>query len=539
MGSYDSMLEYDRRRVSKEQLVMMAIAACLATFMAAGALRSALAVIQKNSSALADVPSTKSPSWEPLALRLEQALMKGDDQDARAALPAFIKLFRREPLLFPSLEGGQPRQILRVQIAQTILRALLANLPRLGLLRETFRLLKTARDMEKAQTPKGRGITEFNFLFQAAYQGVVEAVVESAGSWSPAPGQQAISDHIIIHPGYSPEALQERGEDNDTRLVQILEAISDPFVRLWIEHSRTVLISPLETIHPEKEWEALKVFVKRYGRDLFHARFMTLANLRGILHGGIEAYLEYLHENPDPLHPVRLVDELDDQISRADAVRHLQSILQTIVTNYEEYKDYNATAPLSDYGENLHILLDFLRIKAKYERHAWQLRPIGLAHEVLVRKNRPEAAFLWRQGGALVSQRLAAALLEELAGLEKTHGLGLATIADRVDEKFTKELLLDRLCALVEPAMEEVPAGSRAFQVLEKHLENLVAHPTGSGQEVPGWLRRLEQEVHQVRLKHSQNAPLAESFVQVPRVALSLEEIQRQVQEWENPPEKE
>jgi hypothetical protein len=533
MGSYDSMVEYDRRRVLKEQLVLMAIAACLANFMAAGALRGALGKASA-------VQSAKAPAWEPLALRLERDLMNGDGPDAREALPAFIKLFRKEPLIFPSLtEGGHPRQILRVQIAQTILRALLANLPRLGLLRETFHLLKTARDMEKSQTAEGRGITEFNHLFQAAYQGVVEAVVESASSWPPAPGQLLFASQFVVHAGYPSEAAQDQEKDTDTRLVEILEAITGPFVRLWIEHSRTVLISPLEMIHTEKDWEALKAFVKRYGRDLFHARFMTLANLRGILHGGIDAYLDYLRENPDPLHPIQLVEELDRQIPREDAVRHLQCIMQTIVTNYEEYKDYNATVPQSDYGDNLHILVDFLRIKVKYERHAWQLRPMSIVHEVLVRKKWGEAAFLWRQSGSLLTQRLAAELLQELAHLENTHGLRLATISDRVEEKFSKDLVFDRLCALIEPAMEKTEAGVQAFEVIEKHLENLMAHPTGSGQELPSWLRRLEQEVHLVRFKHSRYAPLAENFIQVPRVALSLEEIQRQVQEWESPPEKE
>jgi hypothetical protein len=28
---------------------------------------------------------------------------------------------------------------------------------------------------------------------------------------------------------------------------------------------------------------------------------MTLANLRGILHGAVGAYLDYLRDNPDPL----------------------------------------------------------------------------------------------------------------------------------------------------------------------------------------------------------------------------------------------
>ena len=78
-----------------------------------------------------------------------------------------------------------------------------------------------------------------------------------------------------------------------------------------------------------------------------------MANLRGILHRGVGAYLDYLRDNPDPLQPVRLLDELDRGIRREDAVRRLEIVLQAVVENYEEYKDYNTTTTQSDYGENL------------------------------------------------------------------------------------------------------------------------------------------------------------------------------------------
>ena len=127
-----------------------------------------------------------TPPWEPAAIRLEQALFRGDSAGAREALGRFLEGFQQEPLLVtPLTEGGQPRQVLRVRIAQTVLRALLANLPRLGLIRETFDLLKAARAMEQAQPPRGRGVTEFNHFFQASYQAVLECVIESAQSWDP------------------------------------------------------------------------------------------------------------------------------------------------------------------------------------------------------------------------------------------------------------------------------------------------------------------------------------------------------------------
>src|SRR5262249_851110 len=135
-------------------------------------------------------------------------------------------------------DGGHPRQILRVRIAQTILRALAANLPRLGLEREAYHLLRTARGMEQANRPQGRGITQFNELFQASYQAVVEAVVDASPGWRPA------------DPAATP----------DTFLVHILERVTAPFLKLWMEHSLTLQLSSLEAVRGEREQQELRAF---------------------------------------------------------------------------------------------------------------------------------------------------------------------------------------------------------------------------------------------------------------------------------------
>src|SRR5262249_843592 len=139
--------------------------------------------------------------------------------------------------------------------------------------------------------------------------------------------------------------------NGDAELVELLEKVTEPFVAIWIEHSGSLQLSALEAYQDDAAWAALRQFVQSYGGDLFHARFMTLGNLRGILHRGVGAYLDYLHDNPDPLHPVRLLDDLGGLISRADAERYLRGVLQALVENYEEYKDYNTTTTQSDYGE--------------------------------------------------------------------------------------------------------------------------------------------------------------------------------------------
>jgi hypothetical protein len=506
-GDYDSLVEYDRRRMLKEHLLFAAISACLDTSLAVSALQGAVSAGSEEAGEAEPVTS-----FEPFAIRLEKALLTGEASTARSVLPAFLEKFQNEPLLFaPLAEGGTPRDILRVRMAQTVLRALLANLPRLGLLRETYHLLRTARAMEQAQPIRGRGVTEFNHFFQAAYQAVVESVVESAPSWE--------------------------GHASDEELVAVLERLTGPFLTLWMEHSRTLQLSVLETLTGESEWRAVQAFVQRYGADLFHARFMTLANLRGILHRGVGAYLDYLHDNPDPLRPIRLLDDLGRSIRREDAIRRLEIVLQAVIENYEEYKDYNTTTTQSDYGENLHVLLEFLRLKVAYERHAWQFRPLVLAHEVLARYGRTQTAILWEQSLTRVTRDLARRHLDQLEHLERIRGVRLNTIRDHLSERFVKPLALDRLCASIEPSMRQAqqPGEGQAFTRLRHELKAFTATPMGVGLDVPYWLRRLEMEVRRVQAGRTTIAVLAENFFRVPRRSLTWEELQRQLGDWDRP----
>jgi hypothetical protein len=513
-GDYDSMVAFDRHRQIKEQLVFAAVTTCLYTTLAIGTLEAALA-----DSPFPPPPDPGRPAFAAALIRLERALYRGDPAAAREALPEFTEHFRQEPLVFQHLAaGGHPRQVWRAGVAQGVLRALLANLPRLGLVRESFDLLLTARAMEQAARQAGPGgervVPVFHQLFETALPAVAEAVVDSATTWGPA------------------------GADGG-ELAQRLNGVVQPFLNLWIDHSKTLPLSPLEAIPSENDWQGLRQFIRRYGGDLFHARFLTQANLRGILHRGVGAYLDHLAENPDPLHPVRLLDDLDRAIPRRAAENFLALVLAAVVENYEEYKDFNSTTTQSDYGENLYLLLDFLRVKVHYERQAWNYRPLVLVHDVLVRQGKRETARVWQLEFARFTEAVAARHLAELAALETAHGMRLGTVADRLGEKFVRPLALDLLCALVEPSMEEARRGqgTGSFEQFERELEPYAAHPAGVGLDVPHWLRRLEAEVGRVRLSWTAIAGLATALVQVPRTPLSLADLEAQLRDGENPAE--
>jgi hypothetical protein len=504
-GATESLVEYNRRRELKEHLLHVIIAACLDTALCVGALQGRLQGLRAGGGgAPAEPPAPGRPAWEPPLIALEEALWDGDVAAARRLVADFLGRFRHEPLLFVPLSmGGHPRPMLRAAIAQTILRALAANLPRVGLLRETLEAVRAAQEMEQAQPPEGFRVTEFGRLFQAALQAAVEAVVDSSAA---------------------------AGAGGEADVLPLLEQLVHPFMELWNRHSQTFLVATLETVRAEADWEALRAFIRRYGRDLFHVRFLAPGNLRGILQRGVGAYLDDLQEHPDPLHPVLLADDLSGAISREDAERHLQVILQCLLENYEEYKDYSATAPQSDYGDNLHILLDFFRLKAAYERYAWQLRPLALVHEVLARRQ-PDAAALWQMRFAQLAGPEAERLMRRLEALEAAHGIRLRTVADRVRERFIKPLALDRLCALIPPAMAAAggPGAAEALGRLERELSPHLEDPSGVGLDVPPWLQRLEATVQQTRAAQTALAELAEELFRIPKVVLPPDALRAQL----------
>jgi hypothetical protein len=510
-GSTESVVEYNRRRDLKDRLQHITIATCLDTALTVGALHGRLQALEEEDGAAAEgapVALPGRPRWDPFLIRLEESLWRGDAALSRHLVAEFLNLFKQEPLLYvPLANGGHPRQILRAGIAQSILRALAANLPRVGLLREIYQVLQTAHAMEQAQPPENFRVTEFARLYQLALQAATEAVIDSAA------------------------AQESAGEG---QLLRLLEALAQPFMTLWNQHSQTFLVSTLEVVRTEGEWNDLRKFIRRYGHDLFHVRFLAPGNLRGILQRGVGAYLDALQNTPDREHPVRLAEELDREIPRADAERLLLVILQALVENYEEYKDYNATAPQSDYGENLHILFDFLRLKAGYERFAWQLRPLAQVHEVLARRH-SAAAVRWQERYARVTQAEADRQLARLAVLEETHGVRLRTVADRLQERFVRPLTLDRLCALIPPALEAAggPGADEALARLEAELQPLLEKPTGVGLDVPQWLQRLEATVQQHQVAHTEIAGLAEELFRIPKVIVPLDELREALQDWE------
>lgn len=509
-SAHEAMLEYERRREIKDNLLERVIASCVETADAGWMLLARTA---------GGLPDADLADWEGPAVAVLRAVTRGDAEAARAAWPKLAVALLTEPLLYvPTSRGGHPEKILASQKLHRLLRRLLICLPRLGLLDQTFELVALAREMER-QHPVGPGaITEFDRLFDAGFRAMVRCVVDSSASWT------------------GPKARKLPPAEADDRLVACLDSLTRPLLQWWLEHSRAIRLSPLEAVGDDKKFDEVRRFIQRFGAEWFTQQFMNYGNLRAILLQGVEAYLGSLEEDEDPqFDPQRqLLRELTDPDARQGAIRCLELVLDAVVEHYSEYMDYNSTTTQSDRGEMLYTLLDFLRVLAGHERVEWNLKPLAAAHEVLIRAGRAAAAEMWRDAVVEQTSEIADAHLKRFDRLSRQYGMRLASIADRLAERFVRPLAVDRLRALVRPAIEEVRAGKapEAFAQLEEETSQMADEPSGVGLEVPEWLEALEDEVDEVQSPAAEmDDPLGPDLAP-PQVRLTQDEIQRQLERW-------
>lgn len=503
-GNHESLVEYDRRRMVKEGLLGRVMAACVET---ADAARVILATL--NGRAEREIAAL--PVWERHATLAVRALFRGDAARLQAEFPALRQALDEQPVLYvPLAKKGDARKIVAAQTVQQLLITLLRGLPRLGLVGEACQLVVTAQAMERHRPPGEGCVTEFDRLFQMAYLAIVESLVAASDT---APGTAT-----------------------DGELFEGLQTLTESLLKRWLEHSKSLRLSVVEKVADENRWKKLVAFIETYGSDLFTARFLNLGNLRSILHQSVDSWLKALEDDEEAA-DWRLTAELGRTLPREAAIEHLALVFEAICENYGEYKDYKTTTTQSDRGELLYTLVDFLRLKASYERFAWHIRPVVMCHEVLARRGKLATAELWRRAVAERTSEIADWHLQRLQDLTKRYGMRLPTIADRLRERFVRTLAIDRLRAWIGPAVDEARRGvaGEAFAILEQEVGEFTEQPTGSGLDVPAWLHALEQEVDRVAGGAAQDdeAP-SDDEPPVPWMPLTWENVQAQLRAWDD-----
>ncbi len=372
----DALMQYDRQRLVKDALLERIAATCVDVSSVGQTMLAALASRSAEHDREIEDLADEFGDEAAMMVRVIAAVLRGHNDQVTELWPALRETLAGKSLLYvPLSKEGNTRQIVAARCRQCQLQDLLAWLPRRGLWLETCQLIETARGMER-NNPVGPGaVTEFDELFKVGYRALVENLVISGESWKAAA------------PGTSP------AKD----VAAVLEELTELLLSSWLSHSRTLRLSVLERITDKKNWDQLVRFIQRYGAELFTQRFFSLGNVRAILHQGVGNWLARLERASDGGEQLQLLQDLDRRLSRQEAIDHLSLILEAILENYGEYRDYNSTTTQSDRGDMLYTLLDFLRLRTEYDRVCWHLKPVILAHEILVSRHQDKAARLWRR----------------------------------------------------------------------------------------------------------------------------------------------
>lgn len=505
-GDHDANVEYDLQLQVKQYLLNQIITAlvCLGT---ARRLLEGCHAERGNRRREGEAPQHVA--------RLCAAVIRRDTTEARKLLPLVQQWMERQPLLYVPLDhGGKPEAILRAQTIQSLIRFLLRELPRMGLLREAWQMLKTAFQMERQWRPEGQAITEFDRLFQLALRSSLTTVLRSSRRW-------------------------RSGRLSNDELIDAVTQIFEPYQHLWTKHADTMRLSCVDGIRSDEDWKELEEFIRRYGAELFHASQLTLGNVRAILHNGVGWYLSFLEEHQDPLRESRLVEDLrTGRIDRADAEWCLETVLAIVVDRFDRFLEYNTTTTQSDYGEMLFCLIDFLRVETNYDRYAWSLTPMTIVHEMLIRDGHTEAASVWAATFEAQTSELADQHLDELSALEQKYGVLMPTIRDHLNQRFVKPLAVNRMLALVKQSVRDAARGadeSAAFERLQTEITSYLENSWGSGVDIPAWLRTLNQEVEDASTRDRATRPGAEAELDTPQEAITLRDFKHQLRHWQEP----
>ncbi len=503
-GDLDLNIEYDIQLQARYMLLHSIIATTIGCVQAQRLLGSLLP--HRAGSTRPEISAT-----ERKVSAIYRSIVRRDRRAVRRQLPGLLESIAERPLLYVPFEnGGQPARVLRAKSLQSLIRFLLAQLPRMGLLRETLDVLRAAFRMERTSRPAGFAVTEFDRLFRIGLENSLSCLVQA---WS----------------------HRKSGSQDARQLAEYTAELVEHYTHLWTLHSSTMRLSTVEELRDDELADEIREFIEEYGEDLFHTRMLTLGNIRTVLHQGLDNFLEHLEQESDPLHPVKLIEDIRaGRIDAQDAMDNIEIIYEAVVDRFDRFLEYNTTTTQSDYGEKFFCFLQFLRVECAYDRDAWTLTPMRLAHEALVRNGQLEAALMWEQDMRTQTAEMAEGHLTELTRLESSLGMRLPSLRDRISERFVKPLVVNRILALVPQALQDAREGrqpSSAFALLRSEIGAYLEDTFGSGIDVPQWLQSLEAEVTRAEQRVTAwDARRDDYSLDLPPIPTRFSELSRQLE---------
>lgn len=498
----DANIEYDIQMQSRFLLMQNAISTTVEFLMAE---RMLCSVILDGE----NLPG-QGREFDRRLVEILRAVLSNNPTEARSDFPMFMETLQKRPLLYVPFEhGGQPTGILKARTLQAIIRLMLSQLPRLGMLEETFRLLQTAYRMERSSRPLGQAVTEFDRLFRIGLASSVEAILHASSRWKTDTPRQRRS------------------------IFRRIQRLLDAYNELWATHSSSMRLSIVEELHDEERASEIRDFIEKYGDDLFHTRMLTLGNARAIVHHGAQSLLDELENTLGLTQEIKIIDDINSGVlDKDEAIEMMEFVYESVVDNFDRFLEYNTTTTHSDYGNRLFCLLDFLRLESLYERFNWNNIPYQIAHESAVRFGADEVAAELEAELRDTTREVSGSLLEELVELEAEYGVQLPTLHDHISERIVGNLAVNRMTARVSRCSPEVghvtdQEAEDNFRTLRQEISDYMDSRLGSGIEPPDWMHQLAREFD--RSYDEQAGLLADSLTKVEFCRVTQKEIDQQI----------
>lgn len=466
-ASLESMLEFERRRGIRESLLERTIHAALDIANLRFLIRGVMGARFPRELASGD-------DWEEAYGTLLHAVLYRQPDMLEQKLESVPGLISSRPVLYQSIaRGGSPRTYYEARILHRSLGLLVYLAARAGWVAPALNLVGFVKSVEQSQVEGGGKVSEIERLFEALAEGVMAAVV--CGRWEP----------------------NLRQDERQRRILESLAVVCQVLGDFWVALSQEIYLSTLETTPLQRQWRELRKFIMDYGHGIFTPMFMAHANLRGVLTTGTARWLKMVTESDEPQWE-RLAEDLrSNRLSVSVAAEYLRLVIESVLENYEDYLDYNSMTVQSDYGQNLYILLDFLRLKAEFLRRQWMLKPFFVAHRVLLFHEQWELVEIWenelrRQFGGWDE-----VFLKKYEKLRKTYGIHLAGLYENLRLGCLRPLLENHIYALVRPAIRELSTGrpGPCFERLRERVGKLGVLHVPFGYRRPEWMEDFEQVI--------------------------------------------
>jgi len=156
----------------------------------------------------------------------------------------------------------------------------------------------------------------------------------------------------------------------------------------------------------------------------------------------------------------------------------------------------------SDYGQNLHILIDFLRLKCEYQRRHWMLKPFFLVHRCLINWQLWDLAEIWEETVESHFQGWSEVFVKKYNRIRNSHGIHLPGLFETLNKGLGFPLAMQHVLGLVRHVIRELETGQTGPTLarLRERIRSFGTFHVRYGFQRPEWIDDLENAIQRAQL---------------------------------------